>query len=246
MNPWKSRRRRCKSRRPRRPACPATSAPATLRRPPRPSCPGAKSSRKALPAACPGGCCRPGRASARTAIPNRSARRPVAARRTRGDPPCRGSAGQKYPPSAARHPATRSTPPGRCPGTRLPGFFRRGRGWRVSPRRCVQAASSGTCRDTPQVATRPPEPTPWGQRGQGQRPASATLVRPSHGTQEKNRSLAPSHFGEPARKRIACCHRQQKPPIKRWCSREDSNFHGLPHTVLSRTRLPIPPRELGR
>ena len=30
----------------------------------------------------------------------------------------------------------------------------------------------------------------------------------------------------------------------RWCSREDSNLHGLPHTVLSRARLPIPPREL--
>src|SRR6476469_7966989 len=28
------------------------------------------------------------------------------------------------------------------------------------------------------------------------------------------------------------------------CSREDSNLHGLPHTVLSRTRLPVPPREL--
>src|ERR1700731_68741 len=27
------------------------------------------------------------------------------------------------------------------------------------------------------------------------------------------------------------------------CSREDSNLHGLPHTVLSRTRLPVPPRE---
>lgn len=32
--------------------------------------------------------------------------------------------------------------------------------------------------------------------------------------------------------------------LQRWCSREDSNLHGLPHTVLSRTRLPIPPREL--
>src|SRR5438067_11593252 len=38
--------------------------------------------------------------------------------------------------------------------------------------------------------------------------------------------------------------------IKLWrkaqpsCSREDSNLHGLSHTVLSRTRLPIPPREL--
>src|SRR5260370_1361658 len=30
------------------------------------------------------------------------------------------------------------------------------------------------------------------------------------------------------------------------CSREDSNLHGLPHTVLSRTRLPIPPRERER
>jgi hypothetical protein len=30
------------------------------------------------------------------------------------------------------------------------------------------------------------------------------------------------------------------------CSREDSNLHGLPHTVLSRTRLPVPPRELEK
>src|SRR5204862_481779 len=30
------------------------------------------------------------------------------------------------------------------------------------------------------------------------------------------------------------------------CSREDSNLHGLPHTVLSRTRLPVPPRELKK
>lgn len=28
-----------------------------------------------------------------------------------------------------------------------------------------------------------------------------------------------------------------------WCGREDSNLHGSPHTVLSRTRLPVPPRE---
>src|SRR4029078_408797 len=32
----------------------------------------------------------------------------------------------------------------------------------------------------------------------------------------------------------------------RECSREDSNLHGFPHTVLSRTRLPIPPREPNR
>ena len=31
--------------------------------------------------------------------------------------------------------------------------------------------------------------------------------------------------------------------IPKHCSREDSNLHGFPHTVLSRTRLPIPPRE---
>jgi hypothetical protein len=30
------------------------------------------------------------------------------------------------------------------------------------------------------------------------------------------------------------------------CSREDSNLHGFPHTVLSRTRLPVPPREPER
>ena len=29
----------------------------------------------------------------------------------------------------------------------------------------------------------------------------------------------------------------------KWCSREDSNLHGFPHTVLSRARLPVPPRE---
>src|SRR5262249_56919540 len=27
------------------------------------------------------------------------------------------------------------------------------------------------------------------------------------------------------------------------CSREESNLRGFPHTVLSRTRLPVPPRE---
>src|SRR3954447_8980440 len=37
---------------------------------------------------------------------------------------------------------------------------------------------------------------------------------------------------------VLTLHRQK-------CSREDSNLHGLPHTVLSRTRLPIPPRERG-
>ena len=32
-----------------------------------------------------------------------------------------------------------------------------------------------------------------------------------------------------------------KPPFReeRWCSREESNLHGFPHTVLSRTRLPF-------
>src|SRR5260370_3263682 len=39
-------------------------------------------------------------------------------------------------------------------------------------------------------------------------------------------------------------HSTQK--LRRKCSREDSNLHGLPHTVLSRTRLPIPPRELEK
>ena len=28
-----------------------------------------------------------------------------------------------------------------------------------------------------------------------------------------------------------------KPKV--WCSREESNLHGFPHTVLSRTRLPF-------
>src|SRR5579859_6835926 len=27
-----------------------------------------------------------------------------------------------------------------------------------------------------------------------------------------------------------------------WCGREDSNFHGLPHSDLNAARLPIPPR----
>jgi hypothetical protein len=29
---------------------------------------------------------------------------------------------------------------------------------------------------------------------------------------------------------------------KKWCGREDSNFHGLPHSDLNAARLPIPPR----
>ena len=36
---------------------------------------------------------------------------------------------------------------------------------------------------------------------------------------------------------------QSTSAYQRWCSREDSNLHGLPHTVLSRARLPIPPHE---
>lgn len=31
----------------------------------------------------------------------------------------------------------------------------------------------------------------------------------------------------------------QKGRRELWCSREESNLHGLPHTVLSRTRLPF-------
>src|SRR5215470_5956602 len=27
-----------------------------------------------------------------------------------------------------------------------------------------------------------------------------------------------------------------------WCGREDSNFHGLPHSDLNAARLPVPPR----
>ena len=30
-----------------------------------------------------------------------------------------------------------------------------------------------------------------------------------------------------------------------WCGREDSNFHGLPHSDLNAARLPIPPRPLA-
>jgi hypothetical protein len=40
-------------------------------------------------------------------------------------------------------------------------------------------------------------------------------------------------------------YEQQEGTLK-WCSREDLNLHGLPHTILSRTRLPIPPRELRK
>jgi site-specific DNA recombinase len=36
---------------------------------------------------------------------------------------------------------------------------------------------------------------------------------------------------------------EEIPQRQIWCSREDLNLHGLPHTVLSRTRLPVPPRE---
>src|SRR5258707_14606870 len=31
-----------------------------------------------------------------------------------------------------------------------------------------------------------------------------------------------------------------------WCGREDSNFHGLPHSDLNAARLPVPPRPLEK
>ena len=41
-------------------------------------------------------------------------------------------------------------------------------------------------------------------------------------------------------------HEKKKPGAKAgffsWCGREDSNFHGLPHSDLNAARLPIPPR----
>ncbi len=48
--------------------------------------------------------------------------------------------------------------------------------------------------------------------------------------------------GVPPRKR----KRRPKPPDSsvRWCGREDSNFHGLPHSDLNAARLPVPPRPL--
>src|SRR5690606_7435961 len=33
--------------------------------------------------------------------------------------------------------------------------------------------------------------------------------------------------------------------FREWCGREDSNFHGLPHSDLNAARLPIPPRPHG-
>src|SRR5215475_6784228 len=30
--------------------------------------------------------------------------------------------------------------------------------------------------------------------------------------------------------------------LSSWCGREDSNFHGLPHSDLNAARLPVPPR----
>lgn len=37
-------------------------------------------------------------------------------------------------------------------------------------------------------------------------------------------------------------HRRLLAFLKKWCGREDSNFHGLPHSDLNAARLPIPPR----
>src|SRR5437762_10544293 len=31
----------------------------------------------------------------------------------------------------------------------------------------------------------------------------------------------------------------------KWCGREDSNLHGLPHSDLNAARLPVPPRPHG-
>lgn len=41
-------------------------------------------------------------------------------------------------------------------------------------------------------------------------------------------------------------HTPMVPSLDReWCGREDSNFHGLPHSDLNAARLPIPPRPLA-
>jgi hypothetical protein len=41
---------------------------------------------------------------------------------------------------------------------------------------------------------------------------------------------------------INVCLPELSVPRKGWCGREDSNFHGLPHSDLNAARLPIPPR----
>ena len=53
--------------------------------------------------------------------------------------------------------------------------------------------------------------------------------------------LAPASF---APSQFAQFRTDEKTQSSKLCSREDSNLHGSPHTVLSRTRLPVPPREL--
>jgi hypothetical protein len=48
---------------------------------------------------------------------------------------------------------------------------------------------------------------------------------------------APAHMAE-----TAPSNQQEIWAWFEWCGREDSNFHGLPHSDLNAARLPIPPR----
>src|ERR1700748_3346119 len=44
------------------------------------------------------------------------------------------------------------------------------------------------------------------------------------------------------RRKVANSGRKRPRDDQGWCGREDSNFHGLPHSDLNAARLPIPPR----
>lgn len=48
--------------------------------------------------------------------------------------------------------------------------------------------------------------------------------------------------GTPERNRFSMQNSDPEGSLKLWCRRPDLNRHeGLPHTILSRARLPIPP-----
>lgn len=83
-------------------------------------------------------------------------------------------------------------------------------------------------------------------------PCDAVSGPPSGGRSERPRHEPRCCRGQAWLARLAepgiftsACSGMPQSLVKRdcWCGREDSNLHGLPHTVLSRTRLPVPPRE---
>ena len=88
---------------------------------------------------------------------------------------------------------------------------------------------------------KPPSPNAARNEARHTNAKSATQTpNPAHASQREHRCDQRNQT-DPFRPAVSNrrCHRKEE---GKWCGREDSNFHGLPHSDLNAARLPIPPR----